>query len=50
MVISGQIEISKSDEDMCIVLDNLEEKFKHKLQYAARIDLHFSVGTNELQI
>ena len=25
-----------SDEDMCVVLDNLEEKFKQKLQYAAR--------------
>ena len=34
-------EFQKSDEEMCIVLDNLEEKFKHKLQYAARIDLHF---------
>ena len=43
MFISSKIEIQKSDEDMCIVLDNLEEKFKQKLQYAARIDLHFPV-------
>ena len=50
MFISSKIEIQKSDEEMCIVLDNLEEKFKQKLQYAARIDLHFPVRTNEWSI
>ena len=35
--ITIQIETHQSDEDMCIVLDNLEEKFKQKLQFAARI-------------
>ena len=35
---------------MCIVLDNLEEKFKQKLQYAARIDLQFPAWTNECPI
>ena len=35
--ITIQIETHQSDEDMCIVLDNLEEKFKQKLQFAARV-------------
>ena len=50
MFFSSKIEIQKSDEEMCIVLDNLEEKFKQKLQFAARIDLHFPVRTNEWSI
>ena len=33
-----------SDEDMCIVLDNLEEKFKQKLQFAASNGLNLKMG------